>query len=201
MLDSAKDIHAGMKDLGVLPSNFETGSKLDLLPKNFSLEKSGLKEINYLSEYSERLRQTPKNSELGNWAGKRGESQFKVEDQTMKGKLKEYKQDGIGYKDAIPDFSPFSKSTVKIDHMTDQRPNNFEQADTKCAAQWNKSMEGGRSNWTPRDISNWRKDNKHTWHERNDMKTCDLLPAVINNTFGHLGGVSECKLFEKNKVS
>ena len=39
----------------------------------------------------------------------------------------------------------------------------------------------------------WRKENGYTWHERNDMVICDLVPTKINRFFGHLGGVSECK--------
>lgn len=37
------------------------------------------------------------------------------------------------------------------------------------------------------------KENGYTWHERNDMVICDLVPTKINRFFGHLGGVSECK--------
>ena len=46
---------------------------------------------------------------------------------------------------------------------------------------------------TARDVSQWRKENGYSWHERNDMKTCDLIPTKINAYFGHLGGVSECR--------
>ncbi len=38
-----------------------------------------------------------------------------------------------------------------------------------------------------------RRENGYTWHERNDMVICDLVPTKINRFFGHLGGVSECK--------
>ena len=31
----------------------------------------------------------------------------------------------------------------------------------------------------------------------NDMKTCDLIPQKINDYFGHLGGVSECRKCEQ----
>ena len=44
---------------------------------------------------------------------------------------------------------------------------------------------------TEKDIRNFRKKNKYTWHELNDCKTIQLVPSKINNTFGHVGGVGE----------
>lgn len=83
-----------------------------------------------------------------------------------------------------------------IDNMSENRygkGGNFEQCDQKCADQWNKEGRDGKNDWTARDVANWRKENGYTWHERNDMKTCDLIPTKINDYFGHLGGVGECK--------
>lgn len=37
-----------------------------------------------------------------------------------------------------------------------------------------------RSRWTPSDVKQWRKENGYTWHERNDMVICDLVPTKIN---------------------
>ena len=42
-------------------------------------------------------------------------------------------------------------------------------------------------------MKKWREENGYSWHERNDMKTCDLVPTKVNDYFGHLGGVAECK--------
>lgn len=149
---------------------------------------------NYFSSYDERLRQTPKeDSDRGEWDGERGESKFIPYDQEIKDILAEYGLDGIVYKDGIPDFSEVSESTVEIDNMTENRAENFKQCDEKAAEQWNKEGRDGRTDWTARDVAQWRKENGYSWHERNDMKTCDLVPTKINDYFGHLGGVSECK--------
>jgi len=77
--------------------------------------------------------------------------------------------------------------------MAENRAENFKKADEECAKRWNEEQKGGRTDWTARDVSQWRKENGYSWHERNDMKTCDLIPTKINAYFGHLGGVSECR--------
>lgn len=88
------------------------------------------------------------------------------------------------YKDGIPDFSDYSKGDVKISNMTENRQINFQQADIALAKQ---------RGCSPRDVANWRREHGYTWHELNDMKHCQKIPSVINKTYGHLGGVSECK--------
>lgn len=153
----------------------------------------------YFSTYEERIKQTPKeDSERGNWEGERGESKFIPNDQEIKEILEKYGLDGITYKDGIPDFSNVSEATVEIDNMTDFRPDNFRQCDEKCAEKWNNEKRDGRTDWTARDVAQWRKENGYSWHERNDMKTCDLVPTKINDYFGHLGGVSECRKRDAN---
>lgn len=152
--------------------------------------------VEYYSEYKERIARVPvKDSDRGNWDGERGESKFIPNESNSEiiEILKKYRLDGIIYKDAIPNFSKTSESTVEIKNMTDNRAKNFTQCDEACAKQWNKEGCDGRTDWTPRDVANWRKENGYSWHERNDMKTCDLVPTKINDFFGHLGGVSECK--------
>lgn len=170
----------------------------DFFTKEMNQETSEGKEANeeeeYFSTYDERLRQTPKeDSDRGEWERERGESKFVPYDQEIIDILAEYGLDGIVYKDGIPDFSEVSESTVEIDNMTENRAENFKQCDEKCAEQWNKEGRDGRTDWTARDVAQWRKENGYSWHERNDMKTCDLVPTKINDYFGHLGGVSECK--------
>ncbi|WP_051437836.1 HNH endonuclease [Eubacterium xylanophilum] len=167
----------------------------DLLEENKEVEK---KENDYKSEYEERINQTPKeNSERGEWDGPRGESKFIPSDPEIKALLGKYGLDGIDYKDAIPDFSKVSESTVEINNMTSNRAENFKQCDEQCAEQWNKEGRDGKNDWTARDVAQWRKENGYSWHERNDMKTCDLIPQKINDYFGHLGGVSECRKCEQ----
>lgn len=148
----------------------------------------------YYSTYEERLKQTPsEESERGDWTGKRGESEFIPNDKEVQDILCQYEKENVAYEDAIPDFSDVSESTVEIDNMTDNRPNNFRQCDEKCAERWNIEGHNGKDDWTAREVSQWRKENGYSWHERNDMKTCDLVPTKVNDYFGHLGGVSECR--------
>lgn len=161
-----------------------------------------------ISSYEDRLGQTPVEGERTHWDGERGESTCYPEEnyvpvnqampsgQEMKNLCNKYEQSGVSYKDAIPDFSPFSHADVQIPNMSEQRygPNgNFEQADTVLAKEYNEIAKDGKTDWTPRDIQDMREKNDLTWHECNDRKTCQLVPRDINSYFGHLGGVSECK--------
>lgn len=160
-------------------------------------------ENDYLSTYEERIKQTPtdKDTGRGRWEEGRGESKYIPTDERIKEILSKYDVDGIEYKDGIPDFSRCSESTVEIDEMSENRQGkggNFEQADQKCAEQWNKECRDGKTDWTARDVKNFRKPpdgngaSVYTWHECNDRKTCQLLRTEINDYFGHLGGVGEC---------
>lgn len=147
------------------------------------------------STYDERISQTPKEGERGTWTGERGESKYIPFDERLKEILSQYGIDGIEYQNGIPDFSPCAEATVEIDNMSSKRygpGGNFEQCDQKCAEQWNKEGRDGKTDWTARDVADWRAQNGYTWHERNDRKTCDLVPTEINDKFGHLGGVGEC---------
>lgn len=153
-------------------------------------------ENKYYSTYEERLRQTPReDSDRGEWLGARGESDFTCNDAEVKEILSQYDKESITYEDAIPDFSEVSEATVEIEDMTENRADNFRQCDERCTEQWNKEGHDGRTDWTARDVKEWRQENRYSWHERNDRKTCDLVPTKINDYFGHLGGVSECKKY------
>lgn len=148
----------------------------------------------YYSTYEERIKQTPReNTDRGDWSGGRGESEFSPSDGEIRGILDKYGADRISYTDGVPDFSEVSESTVEIGNMTENRAENFRQCDEKCAGQWSQEGRGGRTDWTARDVKEWRQENGYSWHERNDMKTCDLVPTKVNDYFGHLGGVSECR--------
>lgn len=160
-------------------SNMET-------EKTQKKEDEGRYESGIYSTYEERIRHTPQGENgRGMWTGKRGESKFIPADDEIKAILKQFNLDGIIYKDGIPDFSKCSKLTIEIANMTQMRGINRKQCDEKCAKIWNKK--------TGREVEKWRADNKYTWHERNDMKTCDLVLTKIHRFFGHLGGVAECK--------
>ena len=113
--------------------------------------------------------------------------------------MDKYNQDGIDYHDGEPDFENVSEATVEIDHMTSERyglGNNFDQANQKCAEKWNQEAKDGRTDWKPRDVENWRIENRYTWHERLDRKTMDLVQRDIHEECKHFGGVAECKRYE-----
>ena len=152
------------------------------------LKKNG----DFYSSYQERIAQTPASN--GKWSGERGESVFVSDSEKVAEYMKKAGVEGVSYKDGCPDFSPFSKGDVKIPSMSSERyarngiPGNFEQADAKLA-----ELRG----CTPREVADWRKLNNYTWHELNDMKTCQKIPQAINSGFGHLGGCGECKRGEE----
>lgn len=151
----------------------------------------------HYTTYEERIENTP-TSERGTWTGERGESKFIPKNAEMKQQLEKYGINGIEYKNGIPDFSPVAKTTVKIDNMTADRQGNFQQADGQCAKKWNASNFEGKSNWTPREVKDWRRENHYSWHERSDRKNCDLVPQNIHQEFTHTGGVAECKRRDGN---
>lgn len=96
---------------------------------------------------------------------------------------------GVEYKKAMPDLSPFSKAEFEITGMSSSRPSNFSKADELLAKQWSTP----EKQWTKAEVAKWRAQNKYTWHELNDGKTVQLIPSNVNSKFGHLGGVSEVK--------
>lgn len=147
------------------------------------------------STYEERINRTPTSIEQGTWDGERGESDFRPSNSEALDKMRALGVDAIPYKDGMVDFREVAKDSVEIG-MVDRRlgkGGNFEKCDTALADKWNKEGFNGKTDWTPRDIAEWRKDNRYTWHERNDMKTCDLVPTDIHEACCHLGGVAECK--------
>ncbi|WP_179283183.1 HNH endonuclease, partial [Paenibacillus taichungensis] len=143
------------------------------------------------STYDDRLKRTPVNK--GEWDGERGESTFVSEKPGVKEYLDEAGVDGVEYKNAIPDFSLFTKAEVKIPNMTSDRRKNFAMADEILAKEWSTP----EKKWTAGDIADWREDNNYTWHELNDLESMQLVPSKINGTYNHLGGVGEHKIKEK----
>lgn len=178
----------------------EKSTTSDISRENNDVGKNQDVENQYYSTYEERLKQTPgENSDRGEWSGDRGESDFTPNDEKVQDILEQYDKESITYEDAIPDFTEVAESTVEIGNMTDNRADNFRQCDEKCAEQWNNEGHGGRTDWTARDVKDWRQENGYSWHERNDMKTCDLVQTQVNDYFGHLGGVAECKKRDAEK--
>ena len=155
------------------------------------IPESKYKEGEVLSDYKERLEQTPTKNVT--WEGKKGESKAVALDENVREVLSQYGVDGIEYKNGLPDFSPVSEQTVRIDMKSD-RIQNFKQADTKCAEQWNQESRNDRTDWTAREVNQYRHENNLSWHECSDRKTCQLVSQDIHKTFTHYGGVVECKL-------
>lgn len=148
----------------------------------------------YNCTLEERMKRVPKGNTIrGIWTDARGESCYIPLDKSIKAILHIFGLDGIFYREGIPDFSVCAKVTVKIKNMSGIRRENFRQCDVRCAEEWGLKKYEGKDKWTSSDVKQWRKENGYTWHERNDMVTCDLVPTKINKFFGHLGGVSECK--------
>ena len=191
----------GKRDVGG-ERNKDADNRVDEIPSAFKQE-------GFASSYEARINQTPAliNPKV-EFEGIRGESLCTLKpppDPQIKRILDEAGIEGIQYKNGIPDFSPVSKAQFKIDHMlggngkrgTDARRANFAQADQKLADKlnvspemaWEFGMEPGGIK--ARDIERYREKYKLTWHELNDVKTIQLVPSVINNKFGHLGGVRE----------
>ena len=180
----------------------EVGRVVDDIPPSF-------KQSEFASSYEARINQTPapSNAKVG-FVGTRGESLCTLKpppDPQVQNILDEAGIAGIQYKNAVPDFSPTAQAQVEFDYMlggTGQqgsaaRRANFSQADQQLANQINNSPELARQfGMQPgavkaKDIKLYRTQNQLTWHELNDVKTMQLVPSQINDTFGHLGGVGE----------
>lgn len=97
---------------------------------------------------------------------------------------KEYDFESIPFKDGYPDFSEVSEAEVEIDDFTDDRAANFDSADEKLAEE---------RGCEPEDIEKWRKENKYTWHEKEDCKTMELVPSEVHGNIPHEGGYSKAK--------
>ena len=138
----------------------------------------------------------------GIWTGERGNSNWIPDDNVIptnrKGSNPErrtnreikdkYKFEFIPFKDGEPDFSKVVKGEVQIDNFTLDRNKNFSQAAIKLAEQ---------KGCTARDIKNWMKENRYSWHECKDCKTMQLVPIEVHGNIEHKGGISEMKA--KNK--
>ena len=71
---------------------------------------------------------------------------------------------------------------------------------TGCGAskETSDSANSAEKTYTKEDVEAWRKENKYTWHELNDVKTIQLIPSDINRPiFRHFGGCAEYGLMEE----
>ena len=103
---------------------------------------------------------------------------------TLQDILRKYGLDGIDFIDGEPDFSKLSKGDVEISDFSDDRNENFYQADEKLAEQ---------KGCSPEDVEKWRKENNYTWHECADCKTMQKVPNEVHANIPHSGGISVIK--------
>lgn len=161
--------------------------------KNIDLNKSPILENKSLAIICDIYSHCP--IENGDWTGKRGNSKWipnevyipkksNPEEKSWRDILKDYDIDGIEYKDGEPDFSSISKGDVEIEDFSDNRDDNFDKADIELAKQ---------RGCSPKEVKEWRKENKYTWHECKDMKTIQKVPSIVHNNMSHSGGISEVK--------
>jgi hypothetical protein len=145
----------------------------------------------------------------GEWEDEKGNSTWEPnadgipkssnpEEKTWGKILKEHGIKGISFKDGYPDFSEVANETVKIDDFSDNRNDNFNQAEKKTADKWNEEGKDGRTDWKASEIKQYRKDNSLTWHECEDTKTLQLVPSEIHNNIPHTGGISVIKQATKD---
>lgn len=133
----------------------------------------------------------------GTWSGDVGNSNFTPSDLTDEGiaaknKLSEFGLDGIEFKNGVPDFSKLALETVEI-NMTGDRMTNYPQAYKAVASKWNNENKDERSDWTAREVKEWKQANDLSPHECSDMKTIQFVPASVHSFVKHYGGVAECK--------
>ena len=146
-------------------------------------------------------------SREANWDSSPGNSLCRPDATTERGRaikeeLGRVGVEGIEYRDYIPDFGPVARDTVTIDNMTPDIDINKKQAYRALADRWNSEgrpdKEGNpKTDWTSRNVKEWKQENDLTFHECSDMKTCQLVPQAIHSYYRHSGGRSECAAKEE----
>lgn len=158
-----------------------------------------------LSTLKERMKHTPKNRPgKAYWDGPRGNSTYVVKPEQVKllSLLNSFGLNGITYINAIADFRFCAIATVILTSpMSIKRYKNIALCDQLCADLWNQTDYLGCHEWTRHLVSEYRKHNHYSWHERNDRLQCDLVPTPIHSFFNHLGGISECKITQSLHIN
>ncbi|MDD8048377.1 MAG: HNH endonuclease [Thomasclavelia sp.] len=147
------------------------------------------------STRKERIESTPNETNPnGHWEGARGEGKFVVTNEEAKEALSKFGLDGIPYKYGIPNFTPVSKGTVKIDNMSGIRADNFKKGYEAMAEKWNEEKHEGQTNWDAQKVKQYKIDNKLDFHECADGKTMQFVDHSIHIVCGHRGGRSEAAI-------
>ena len=97
-----------------------TDAMIDAEPLRSDVTQSNVSSDRFSSSYADRIRQTP-SLESDRWAGERGESECAPRSDAARQIMEERGIAGVQYRDGVPDFSPFSESTVQLGYMTDAR--------------------------------------------------------------------------------
>lgn len=145
------------------------------------------------STLSERQKHTPNYGRVDWPSGLRGEGLCIPKSQKIKQELEACGLPGICYHLSIADFSPTCIIRLTDLDLTTKRWKNFALCNNLCAKEWNKLCFEGRNDWTASSVKKWIRQNKYTWHECNDMQSCELVPRIIHSYFNHLGGIAELK--------
>lgn len=187
-MPTIKDPSAGVRDI---PEGFDPKDNSDINPRDLPRE-GKLDDIDIPQIIDSRL---PANG--GEWSGEPGDSSWRPDRDVVpknpltnpEGKTWGEILDGNGieeipFKDGEPDFSDVSKGDVHIDDFTDNRSDNFDQADQKLAEQ---------RGCSPEEVRDWRKENGYTWHECGDQGTMQKVPTEVHGNVPHSGGVSAYK--------
>lgn len=104
---------------------------------------------------------------------------------------------GIEYRFGYPNYDPHSRVNVQLDQMSRIRRDNFRAGDKYIAQRPELIKELGIEaknkaiGVVPRDVARWRIANGYTWHEKEDLRTLQLIPSIINKYYPHIGGVGE----------
>ena len=133
--------------------------------------------------------------------GTRGDSLALPDASTQHGEaaktwLDEHGMRGIEYHNGFPDFSGIALESVTIPDMTANRSYNFKQAYESAASKWNAEKRGGRDDWKPSEVKQWKQENNLVIHEKEDLKTCEFVPMEPHAYFSHVGGRCIAKLTE-----
>lgn len=150
-----------------------------------------------VKSYEDRIQQTPNSKVV--WSGERGRSDCYTMDLEILDLLQSYGQECVRYDSTgEPNFKPFTEVEVKISDMSGDRQKNFNSAYKKILTTEYAKEKGLK---TPADVKRFFSDNQLTIHECSDGVTIQVVPTVINATFGHSGGVSEWREIQNESVS
>lgn len=109
------------------------------------------------------------------------------ENQTWGEIYNEYGINSVKFENGELNLRDICKGEVKIEGFSTNRSDNFDKADIALAE---------KRGCTPEEVSEWRKENKYTWHEMSDMKTMQKVPSKIHNNTPHSGGIAAKKAME-----